>query len=165
MIVLSIDPPNAWALMTETKVIDRGRVPIRKDITAAWVARWAAVINDHPADAIGIEGVHIRIYGDEAPYIKTAKQRSAVVLSRRAGIIEGVCRCYRPACLSRSWRLATGGRPTDSRRAGGRERLKAAAVALVKQLYQLDVSHDEADAILIGRHLAIDIPARERGRR
>lgn len=155
MIVLSIDPPVAWSLMTETKVHAHGRVPIRKDAYAAWTLRWIDIINDHPADIIGIEGVHLRIYGDDKPYIRQAKQAGSIVLARRAGIIEGICRVYRPGVPieivdTGDWRATNG-----LKERMGRVKLKTAAIALVKQLYGLTVTHDEADAILIGRHLAI----------
>ena len=165
MRVLSIDPPVAWAWMSEREVFAHGRIPLRKDITAAWVDRWIDVVNEHHADAVGIEAVKRHKYGDDAPYIRDAKADGAIVLARRAGILEGVCRCYQTGVPieiveTGDWRATSG-----LKESWGRDRLKAASVALVKQLYKLDVSHDEADAILIGRHLAIDIPARERGRR
>ena len=156
MTVFSVDAPNAWSLMTEFKVIDRGRVPTKKDIWGAWSDRWIDAIKAaSQANIIGIEGVHIRSYGKEEPYIRTAKQRSALVLQRRAGIIEGLCRAYRPGVRieivdTGDWRKTNG-----LSESWGRDRLKAAAIQRVQQLYGLTVTHDEADAILIGRHLAI----------
>ena len=153
--VFSVDPPVAWSLMTEHKILARGRVPIRKGTEAAWTARWIDVINAHDPDIVGIEGVHLRTYGDDEPYVRTAKQRGAIVLARRAGIIEGLCRVLRPGVPieivdTGDWRETSG-----FKEKWGRVRLKDAAIALVKQLYGLNVTHDEADAILIGRHVAI----------
>jgi len=158
MIVFSIDPPNAWSDMSEHKVDNHGRIPLRN---AAGLQRWRwrwidllAGFNGSP-DLIAIEGVHHREHGADTPQSRIAKQRGSLVLARRAGIIEGLCAARWPGTEivivpSSDWRKTSG-----LKESMGRAALKPAAVALVKQFYRITVSHDEADAILIGRHGAI----------
>jgi len=158
--VFSVDPPNAWALMTEREVFRYGRIPVIRTAGRinyeAWAQRWRGVTAAvGEADVFGIEAIYLHDRGDDDPHVRKGKQRGSLVLARRAGMIEGFIRSQHPAgsveiVTSGDWRKTSGFLERT-----GREALKAASVALVKQLYGLDVSHDAADAILIGRHLAI----------
>ena len=151
--VFAVDPPNAWAVVTEREVIAHGRIPLRAGGEDRWAGRWRFVLAEHPAHVYGVEGVYRRERGKDTPQSRIGKQRSSLVLARRAGIIEGLIRAQGESVeivQSSEWRKTSGLKESI-----GREQLKAASVQLVKVLYGVEVSHDEADAILLGRHLAI----------
>ena len=161
--VLSIDPPNAWSYMTETEVLRHGRVTFKKKDYARWVQDWNNATADVHGDVIAVEEVVIQRYGHDEPAVKIAKQNGAVVLQRRAGIIEGICRLNHPGATvliipTRVWRQTNG-----LKESSGRANLKASSIALVKRIYGITVSHDEADATLIGRHAAIFAKMEARG--
>ena len=99
MRVLGVDPPNAWAVVEKDRLLAHGRIPAYPRKVRQMITRWAAAVEGLDVDVVAVEAVYLRERGGDKPGVRIGKQRSSLVLAKRAGIIAAVAALAHPPAL------------------------------------------------------------------